>query len=243
MRKDIYVFAGLFAGWGSLSEVASKNFHLYQRIKMDDFWHKTQKFAFFRQFKRKSKYMTVFKMLHHVHHTALRCIDAAQTKWFWSEVLGLPAAAVKITEDPGTKKPCNYIHIFFELGDKNFIAFFDDPDTLQKEHSVKKHAFDFHIALEVDTMEEIKEWHNKLNQAGVQCLGPVNHDFVHSIYFFDPNGYQCEITVRDPDHDVILADEKMHTEETLRSWTAETREKKAAKVGAEALDARKTKFF
>ena len=33
-------------------------------------------------------------------------------------------------------------------------------------------------------------------QAGVEVLGPVSHDgFVHSIYFFDPNGIRLELTL------------------------------------------------
>ncbi len=184
------------------------------------------------------------KLLHHVHHTALRCLDAEQTKWFWHEVMGLKiAGAVKITEDPGTKQPCNYLHIFFETGDGNFIAFFDDPATLRSEHKHKKHPFDFHIALEVDSMDELLAWQKHINEKGVQCLGPVNHDFVHSIYMFDPNGLNVEITVRDAQHDQILAHEAAIADEVLKTWTAESRAQKAEVLGSEAIDNRTTKFF
>jgi catechol 2,3-dioxygenase-like lactoylglutathione lyase family enzyme len=184
------------------------------------------------------------KLLNHVHHTALRCLDAAQTKWFWHDVMGLKVAgAVKITEDPGTKKPCNYVHIFFEMGDGNFIAFFDDPETLKPEHKFKKHPFDLHIAFEVDSLEEMFAWQKRINEMGVQCLGPVNHGFVHSIYMFDPNGINVEITVRDANHDEILAHEAEIADEILKAWTAETRTQKAEIVGLETLEARTTKFF
>lgn len=188
--------------------------------------------------------MSNLKVLHHVHHTALRCIDAAQTKWFWHEVMGFPVAgAVKITQDPATQKPCNYVHIFFELGDKNYVAFFDDPETLRPEHVQKKHPFDLHIAFEVASIEEMMAWQQKINAAGVQCLGPVNHDFVHSIYMFDPNGINVEITVRDPKHDEIMQHEASIADEVLGQWTAESRTRKAAVVGEAALDQRTTKFF
>jgi len=36
----------------------------------------------------------------------------------------------------------------------------------------------------------------RLIAAGVDVIGPVSHDgFVHSIYFFDPNGIRLELTL------------------------------------------------
>ena len=70
------------------------------------------------------------KILGNVHHAAYRCRDAEQTRWFYEEVLGLPLAAAMVFDHiSGMEEERNYMHLFFQLGDGNFISFFDDPDT------------------------------------------------------------------------------------------------------------------
>lgn len=63
---------------------------------------------------------------------------------------------------------------------------------------------------------------------GVQCFGPIDHHFVKSLYMWDPNGLQVEITARDPDHDAILASEAASARSILSEWTARTAEAKKA---------------
>ena len=36
----------------------------------------------------------------------------------------------------------------------------------------------------------------QLERAGVEVRGVVDHGFIHSIYFFDPNGLRLELTTR-----------------------------------------------
>ena len=38
-----------------------------------------------------------------------------------------------------------------------------------------------------------------LEGEGIEVVGPLNHDFVESIYFFDPNGIRMEFTFRIPE--------------------------------------------
>ena len=62
-----------------------------------------------------------------VHHVAFRCRDAEQTRWFYEDILGLKlAAAMAFDHLSGTDKKIEYMHIFFEMVDGNYIAFFDD---------------------------------------------------------------------------------------------------------------------
>ena len=66
--------------------------------------------------------------INNVHHVAFRCRDAEQTRWFYEDVLGLKlAAALSFDHLSGTDHKIEYMHIFFEMQDGNFIAFFDDP--------------------------------------------------------------------------------------------------------------------
>ena len=53
-----------------------------------------------------------------------------------------------------------------------------------------------HIAFEVPSMDALLAGKRRLEDAGVDVLGPKDHSFCQSIYFFDPNGIRLEMTVR-----------------------------------------------
>jgi glyoxylase I family protein len=53
-----------------------------------------------------------------------------------------------------------------------------------------------HLALQVDSLADVEQAKQKLESAGVEVLGPTDHHFVKSIYFFDPNGIRLELTTR-----------------------------------------------
>ena len=179
------------------------------------------------------------KRLGNVHHAAYRCRDAEQTRWFYEDVLGLPlAAAMVFDEIPGSGRKSEYMHLFFELADGNFIAFFDEPSTATSDHFHKKDSFDVHIAFEVESRDAMLAYQKRINQAGKGCLGPVDHDFVESVYMYDPNGIQVEITSKTPDYDQIMSDDAAQAHEQLANWTARTRGVKEGLFGADALDQR-----
>ena len=158
-----------------------------------------------------------------IHHSAFRCRDAEETRAFYEDVLGLPvAAALAFEEEPGTGKPHPYVHIFFGLPDGNFIAFFDAPDSARPEHFKPGHGFDRHIAFEAGSVEKLAEWKARLDAAKIPNFGPIDHEFVKSIYMWDPNGLQVEITARDPRHDPILESEAALARDILAQWTTRT---------------------
>jgi catechol 2,3-dioxygenase-like lactoylglutathione lyase family enzyme len=165
-----------------------------------------------------------------VHHSAFRCRDAEETRAFYEDVLGLPMkAALAFEEEPGSGKPHPYLHIFFRMPDGNFIAFFDAPDSATPDHFRPAHGFDRHIAFEADSPEALSAWKARLADKGVNCLGPLDHGFVQSLYMWDPNGLQVEITARTAGHDDILAEEEAHARAVLQEWTARTAGAKANK--------------
>ena len=53
-----------------------------------------------------------------------------------------------------------------------------------------------HLALEVGGVEAVMAAKARLERAGVEVRGVVDHGFIHSIYFFDPNGLRLELTTR-----------------------------------------------
>jgi catechol 2,3-dioxygenase-like lactoylglutathione lyase family enzyme len=151
-------------------------------------------------------------MFQRLHHIAYRCRDAQRTVEFYTRVVGLKYVAGLMPpetrvapswplNEPGQPprkvvgEPADSIHIFFELGDGSYLAFFDvasepdePPDT--SPWWVK------HIAFETESLERLAAAKARLERHGVQVLGPKDHDFCQSIYFMDPDGHRLEITVR-----------------------------------------------
>jgi catechol 2,3-dioxygenase-like lactoylglutathione lyase family enzyme len=179
--------------------------------------------------------------LGNIHHLALRCRDAEQTRWFYEDVLGLPlAAALTLEQSPGTGTERPFLHLFLELGDGNYIAFFDEPGHARPEHFELKDSFDIHIAFETDSRESMLAWKDKIAAAGDFIFGPIDHEFVESVYFYDPNGYALEITHKTARHDAVLAAEKAAARQLIAQWSERTRDRKVELFGAETLDARRS---
>jgi hypothetical protein len=53
---------------------------------------------------------------------------------------------------------------------------------------------DLHIAFEVDSDERLQDYLRAAKERGLEVRGPSDHDFCHSIYIRDPNGYVFELT-------------------------------------------------
>ncbi len=132
-----------------------------------------------------------------LHHFAYRCANAEQTRHFYEDILGLPLAHL-IQSDvvPSTGEYCPYVHIFFKMRDGSFLAFFDLGDDTAALPSPNTPAWVNHIALRVETLEQLNQAKQRLTDAGVQVLGVTDHHMIQSIYFFDPNGIRLELTVQ-----------------------------------------------
>lgn len=150
------------------------------------------------------------------HHVAYRCRNAEETRAFYEDMLGLPLAHV--VRDTAGETP--FLHLFFKLNDGNFIAFFDVGETAQDTTWRPKDGIrDYHYAMEVEDLDALNGFMDRLKAAEVPVFGPINHGFVHSIYFWDPNGMALEFTCRDARYDEILAKEGKGARDMVRQWT------------------------
>jgi catechol 2,3-dioxygenase-like lactoylglutathione lyase family enzyme len=122
-----------------------------------------------------------------LHHFAWRCRDSEETRRFYEDLLGLPLAhVIKSDHVPSTGEYCPYVHIFFQMRDGSYIAFFDLGDDVAALPSPNTPSWVNHIALLAAKA--------RLEGAGIEVLGVTDHHIIESIYFFDPNGIRVELT-------------------------------------------------
>lgn len=158
-----------------------------------------------------------------LHHFAYRCKDAEQTRAFYEDVLELPLAHVIRSEAvPSTGEACPHVHIFFRMGDGSYMAFFDLGDDTATVPDPATPAWVNHIALEVNTEAELLTMKAKLEATGLEVIGPTDHGFVKSIYFFDPNGIRAELTYRTKPESYLQEQEQL-AHKKLAQWTARPR--------------------
>ncbi len=154
-----------------------------------------------------------------LYHFAYPCRDAEETRAFYEDLLGMPLVHF-MTENkvPSTGEETPYAHLFFQMADNSYLAFFDLGKNEPPEPSPNTPAWVQHFAMEVDDIDKVLAHKRRLEAAGVEVIGLVDHVFVQSIYFFDPNGLRLEINTRtEPEGLVEKAENEAHA--ALAEWT------------------------
>jgi glyoxylase I family protein len=135
-----------------------------------------------------------FPSLLGLHHFAYRCRDAEETRHFYEDLLRLPLAAV-VAHDrvPSTNEVHPYCHIFFQLADGSYLAFFDLFDGEACVPDPGTPSWVNHLALRLGSRAALDDAKSRLEAAGVEVLGVIDHGWFDSIYCFDPNGIRLEL--------------------------------------------------
>jgi catechol 2,3-dioxygenase-like lactoylglutathione lyase family enzyme len=126
-----------------------------------------------------------------VNHLAMATGDIDCTIRFWRDLLGMRLVA-------GLGAP-GYRHYFFEISEKDTIAFFEWPGVEpvdEKEHGrVVSGSFVFdHVSFGVVEKEDLWELKDRISAAGFWVSEVIDHGFILSIYTFDPNGIPIEFS-------------------------------------------------
>ena len=124
-----------------------------------------------------------------VHHLALICADPERTIRFYQDLLGFPLVELFENRDYEGSS-----HFFFDIGNRNLLAFFDFPG-LGLEPVPEGLGGVQHVAISV-TPEVFEAAKARLADAGVKYLGP-DMGVKESIYFKDPDNIQVEL-IRQP---------------------------------------------
>ena len=132
--------------------------------------------------------------LQNVHHVVYRCKDAKETAAFYTEILELDYALAVSHDRVGSDGELTPLfHLFFEMKDGRWLAFFELPNCPPMAMDPNTPDWVQHLAFEVESEEELLRLKKKLDDAGVDVVGPKDHEFCTSIYFFDPNGHRMEL--------------------------------------------------
>lgn len=130
-----------------------------------------------------------------IHHMALRCVDSRKTVDFYTKVLGLKLVAVAGADYVGsTREFSPHMNFFFELADGSLLDLIDVPLSKPAQADPNTPTWVQHLALEVEDMDTLLAMKGRLQASGVEVLGPVDHGFCQSIYFFDPSGHRLELS-------------------------------------------------
>ena len=110
----------------------------------------------------------------------------------------------------------------------NVLAFFELPNAPPMGKDPNTPAWVQHIAFEVGGAQALAEARQRVEAAGLDVIGPVDHGLFDSIYFFDPNGHRLEIAAN-KGSDEDRAHARAVAEDMLDEWTRTKRAPKHAR--------------
>jgi catechol 2,3-dioxygenase-like lactoylglutathione lyase family enzyme len=125
-----------------------------------------------------------------VNHLALVTPDMDATVRFYAGVLGMRVVATTMA---GPMR-----HYFFEIGPQNTVAFFEVKGTETFDKGAGSPPplpipiqMD-HISFNLPDEAALAQLQKRLGAAGCEVTEVVDHGFVRSVYFTDPNGIALE---------------------------------------------------
>ena len=144
-----------------------------------------------------------------LHHYNFMAKDAEATRAFYEGLLGIPLVVfwVEVMPAPSGGGTVALGHAFYGLGDGSLLAFITCPDP--KIHAAMAplpQPDTAHIALKV-TDKVQAEALKRLRAAGHKVM-EIDHGFITSIYFKDPDGLTIEYSVDPHNHEEIYGEQK-----------------------------------
>ena len=128
-----------------------------------------------------------------IHHVTLVCRDAGRSAAFYRNLLGMRLVEQTTSEDDRSAR-----HLIF--GDEE-----GRPGTLVTGREYPKleqgrvgAGSTHHIALAVDSEEELVAWRDYLTDKGVPCSEVLDRTRFKSVYLRDPDGHVIELATRGP---------------------------------------------
>ena len=168
-----------------------------------------------------------------MNHIGLMTHDIDKTIDFYKNVLGFEPMAYYLRD----LQPGHVRQVFFDLGNGQSLEFLQAHNVSAIPDSVDVGINEglgigqelgvglIHFAFNVESMEELEARKTDLEAAGYEVLGPLDLDWMQSIYFTDPNGLQMEFafTPKDGPSEAYLEPIKTEQWQALKDDTARRR--------------------
>jgi lactoylglutathione lyase len=119
-----------------------------------------------------------------IHHVAYRCKDAKETVEWYGKYLNMDfVLAIAENQVPSTKEPDPYMHIFLDAGGGNILAFFELPTKEPMGRDPNTPAWVQHLAMQVDSVDDLLETKARLEADGIDVVGPTSHHLQIDLLF------------------------------------------------------------
>jgi catechol 2,3-dioxygenase-like lactoylglutathione lyase family enzyme len=130
-----------------------------------------------------------------INHMAFPTFNPAATIGFYRDVLGLPLVQTMQVSAWGPEYQRDFVHFFFDIGNADCLAFFYyfGQEPYRDENLPPLLDLGTHVALHVDTLEDLNGFQQRIEDAGLKLEMRVMHETVESIYVRDPNDILIEI--------------------------------------------------
>ena len=144
-----------------------------------------------------------------LHHLAIATRDVKTQIEFFTDVIGLELVALYWMHGVA-----DTVHAFLRLSDTASLALVQGPEmqSIEPQLGVSHAGFTAgpvapgavqHVALNVDTEDELLAMRDRIRSRGHFVMGPIDHGMCKSIYFAGPEGLQLELATGsgiDPAH-------------------------------------------
>ena len=130
-------------------------------------------------------------------HVGLSTLDMDRTRAFYEGVLGFTAVRCDTMQ---VKEGGEIRHVFFDAGDGQLLAFMEPRGVpgVPGEYDAGINRglglpdMFYHFAFEVGSLDALEAKRAELIAKGVRVTPVVDHEWMKSIYFKDPNGLLLE---------------------------------------------------
>ncbi len=130
-------------------------------------------------------------------HIGLSTLDMDRTRAFYEGVLGFKAVRCDTMQ---VKEGGKIRHVFFDAGDGQLLAFMEPRGVpgVPGEYDAGINRglglpdMFYHFAFEVGSLDALEAKRAELIAKGVRVTPVVDHEWMKSIYFKDPNGLLLE---------------------------------------------------
>ncbi|CAN5315578.1 ring-cleaving dioxygenase [soil metagenome] len=155
----------------------------------------------------------------HLHHITAIGEDIERTHVFLNGVLGLR----RVKRTSNFDMPDSY-HWYWGSGDGapgTVVTYFERKGTARVTHGPGQTD---HYALAVDGEESLRDWRERLLEAGFHASDMINRLYYKSIYTRDPDGQTVELATRSPGFAIDETESELGEHLQLPAWLESQRD-------------------